>query len=281
MSRDSLKNTFLVAGILCVVCSLLVSSTYVGLKDRQEENKQRDKKLNILEACGLDKKTIDVDQVYADNVSAKLVNLDSGQYIDHWQEGSGAEDYDLDELFEDESRYITLNRQDDLPGIEKRENIAAIYIYTEGDSQRIVLPVRGKGLWSTLWGFVAVDSTGSMINGITFYEHGETPGLGGEVDNVNWKELWKSGKQIYDEDGSVKVKVLKKGTPQTDVNSQVDGLAGATITTNGVSKLLQFWLGDLGFKKFLTNKPWLDASNQPNPQSVAAQDIDTTNDGEK
>jgi len=186
-----------------------------------------------------------------------------------------------DELFEDESRYITLNRQDDLPGIEKRENIAAIYIYTEGDSQRIVLPVRGKGLWSTLWGFVAVDSTGSMINGITFYEHGETPGLGGEVDNVNWKELWKSGKQIYDEDGSVKVKVLKKGTPQTDVNSQVDGLAGATITTNGVSKLLQFWLGDLGFKKFLTNKPWLDASNQPNPQSVAAQDIDTTNDGEK
>ena len=93
--------------------------------------------------------------------------------------------------------------------------------------------------------------------------------------------MWKSGKQIYDEDGSVKVKVLKKGTPQTDVNSQVDGLAGATITTNGVSKLLQFWLGDLGFKKFLTNKPWLDASNQPNPQSVAAQDIDTTNDGEK
>ncbi|MFL2870371.1 MAG: Na(+)-translocating NADH-quinone reductase subunit C [Pirellulaceae bacterium] len=281
MSRDSLKNTFLVAGILCVVCSLLVSSTYVGLKDRQEENKQRDKKLNILEACGLDKETTDVDHVYANNVMAKLVDLDTGQYIDQWQDGSGVEQYDLTQLFEDESRYMELSRQQDLPGIEKRENIAAVYIYTEGDTQRIVLPVRGKGLWSTLWGFVAVDSTGSVINGITFYEHGETPGLGGEVDNINWKELWKSGKQIYSEDGSVKVKVLKKGTPQTDVNSQVDGLAGATITTNGVSKLLEFWLGDLGFKKFLTLKPWLAGSDQPQSQSVAAQDIDNKQDGEK
>ena len=257
MSRDSLKNTFLVAGILCVVCSLLVSTAAVGLKDKQELNKQRDKKLNILEACGLDRETADVETEYSENVEAKLVDLANGQYVTALPDGTLADNYDVKLLLDDEDQHILLNRQQDLAGIEKRENIVAVYIYTKCDNQKIVLPIRGKGLWSTLWGFVAVDSTGSVINGITFYEHGETPGLGGEVDNPNWKSKWESGKQIYAEDGSVKVRVLKSGTPATDSGSQVDGLAGATITTNGLTKMLAFWLGEQGFKQFLENKPWL------------------------
>ena len=128
----------------------------------------------------------------------------------------------------------------------RRENFAKVFLYPSQD--QIILPIRGRGLWSTLWGYIALSKDANTIHGITFYQHRETPGLGGEVDNPRWKAQWR-GKQAI-RDGEVVLQVMRWGQV-TDPSRQIDGLAGATITTAGVDRLVRFWLGDQGFGKYL------------------------------
>jgi Na+-transporting NADH:ubiquinone oxidoreductase subunit C len=115
----------------------------------------------------------------------------------------------------------------------------------------VVIPVEGKGLWSTLYGFLALDKDVNTIKGLTFYQHAETPGLGGEVDNPKWKALW-PGRKAFGDDGQPKIAVIKgQAGPVAEDPYQVDGLSGATITARGVSHLVQFWLGTNGFGPYL------------------------------
>ena len=110
----------------------------------------------------------------------------------------------------------------------------------------VVLPVSGVGLWSTLYGFVALDADLQTVRGLTFYDHGETPGLGGEVDNPRWKALW-PGRTVFDGD-EVRIEVIRgRAGPVDEDPYRIDGLAGATITSRGVTNLLRFWLGEQGF----------------------------------
>jgi len=130
-----------------------------------------------------------------------------------------------------------------------------VYIFREGDSiDKIVLPVRGAGLWSTLYGFLALEADLNTVAGLGFYEHAETPGLGGEVDNPVWKARW-PGKKVYGDGNQVQLTVLKGSvdTSRSGAEYQVDGLSGATLTTRGVGNLIQFWMGDNGYAKFLSN----------------------------
>jgi Na+-transporting NADH:ubiquinone oxidoreductase subunit C len=108
--------------------------------------------------------------------------------------------------------------------------------------------------FTTLYGFLALDSDLKTIRGITFYEHGETPGLGGEVDNPRWKAQWK-GKMAYDDNMKILIEVLKGQVDPTSPQAghQIDGLGGSTITTRGVHNLVRFWLGENGYKPFLSN----------------------------
>ena len=129
---------------------------------------------------------------------------------------------------------------------------ATIYeVRKEGKLGQIILPVEGKGLWSTLYGYLALKDDLNTINGLTFYQHAETPGLGGEVDNPRWKALW-PGRKAFGDDGKPAVEVVKgqAGTPE-EAPYAVDGLSGATITSRGVTYLIQFWLGDQGFGPYL------------------------------
>ena len=116
----------------------------------------------------------------------------------------------------------------------------------------LVLPIEGYGLWSTLYGFLALDADTKTIRGLTYYQHLETPGLGGEVDNPSWKALW-PGRVAFDDTGSPVISVIKgrAGSPQEDPY-RVDGLSGATITSRGVTHMLRFWLGEAGFAPYLT-----------------------------
>src|SRR5690606_33924929 len=122
------------------------------------------------------------------------------------------------------------------------------------ETSKIIIPVKGYGLWSTLYGFMALETDVNTVVGLVFYEHGETPGLGGEVDNPNWRAKW-VGKEVYDENGNVAISVIKgtvdPGAPQAI--HQVDGLSGATLTARGVHNMLHFWLGESGYKSFLAN----------------------------
>ena len=101
------------------------------------------------------------------------------------------------------------------------------------------MPIRGYGLWGTLYGYISLASDLNTINGIEFYEHKETPGLGAEVENEEWKNIWK-GKILYNKDGGVELKVVKGASSN---EYEVDGLSGATLTSNGVSNMIEYWLG--------------------------------------
>lgn len=252
MRRDTVGGTILVAAVLCVVCSIIVSSAAVLLRPLQEENALLDKQRNVLAAAGL----LEVGDTPAQvsekfkKVELQIVNLETGQI-------ASEEEIDRATFDQADSRGdSSLNRaipSGALPGYSYVEKYSEVYLVKSDDGtlQQVVLPVYGKGLWSTMEGFVALESDLQTAKGMTFYSHGETPGLGGEVDNPNWKAQW-PGTKLLDEEGNVLVQVRKAGTVN-DEETQVDGLSGATITTVGVNGFVRFWLGEYGFGPFIEN----------------------------
>jgi Na+-transporting NADH:ubiquinone oxidoreductase subunit C len=250
MARESLGKTFAMALTLCAVCSFLVSGAAVGLRSKQKENRDRDRKKNILVAAGLYNSNVPVDEAFR-QVEPRIVDLETGDYVSDGQ--LDPQNYDQRLSAKDPELSVSIPSQEDLAGIRRREKYSFVYLVKkEGRLDQVVLPVNGKGLWSTMYGFLALDSDLNTVRGMTFYEHAETPGLGGEVDNPKWKALW-PGKNVYDDQGSVQFKLIKGSVDQGSPEAiyQVDGLAGATLTANGVTHMVQYWLGDHGFKTFL------------------------------
>lgn len=253
MANESTQRTITVALILCIVCSVIVSTAAVLLKPAQVANKAKDFKINILKAGGLYdqvKSGKSVDEVFT-QITPKLVDLAKGEYTD----AVAVESYDQRKAAKDPALSTALKPSEDIAKIGTQAKYAKIYL-VENDQgiQKIILPVKGYGLWSTLYGFISLESDLNTVSGFAFYEHAETPGLGGEVDNPKWKGLW-PGKKVYGEGQEVKLSVIKgKVSPDApDAEYKVDGLSGASLTTRGVHNLVQFWMGDMGYKKFISN----------------------------
>jgi Na+-transporting NADH:ubiquinone oxidoreductase subunit C len=271
MARDSVARTFTVATVLCIVCSVMVSVAAVSLKPMQAENKELDRKKNILAAAGLyDPKNppeTPLGELFDQRVSHELIDLETGEPA-KVDEAS----YDPREAARKPELSDPVEPPQALPGIRRREKYAFVYRVNDqsGQLSKIVLPIYGKGLWSTLYGFIALESDAKTVGGITFYEHGETPGLGGEVDNPGWKAQW-HGKEAFDDQWDVEIEVLKGKVNSDNPNAvhQIDGLSGATITTRGVSDLVQFWLGDDGFGPFLAKFRGNDNSGDTNTAADA------------
>ena len=249
MPRDSTGRTFGVALLLCVVCSVLVSGAAVMLKPTQDANKLLDKRRNILTAAGLADEPGTVDELFK-RIQARIVDLDTGEYRDDID----TDTYDFIAAAADPQMGVAIPGDQDRAGIKRRaRNVPVYMVEKKGRVDKIILPIYGKGLWSTLYGFIALDARDiNTIRGLVYYEHAETPGLGGEVDNPNWKALW-VGKQAFDESGAVRIAVIKgKVVPgRSESKYQIDGLSGATITSRGVGDMLKYWLGEGGFGKYL------------------------------
>jgi Na+-transporting NADH:ubiquinone oxidoreductase subunit C len=251
--NDSTQKTLFVALTMCLVCSVLVSAAAILLRPTQAVNAALDRKRNIVEVAGLmESGNEDVEAAFS-NVQSRFVNLDTGEFTD---ELTGVE-YDQYAAARDPSMSVALTAEDDIAGIGRRARFAEVYLIGGDGStgfEQIVLPVHGLGLWSTLYGFVSLEGDLATISGLKFYDHAETPGLGGEVDNANWQSKWK-GKLAFDEAGQVQIEVVKGVVDARASNAayQVDGLAGATLTSRGVSQLLRFWLDEQGFGKFIKN----------------------------
>lgn len=246
--QESFGRILGVAFALCVVCSILVSTAAVVLKPVQVENKALDFKKNVLNIAGVDLQGRDPEEVFAERIEAKVVDLDSGKYSDAYEST-----FDQITLTKSDATSIALTAQEDTGKILRRENFSVVYVVkdTKGNLDTIILPFRGKGLWSTMKGLVILEKDFNTVAGLGFYEHGETPGLGGEIDNPSWQALW-VGKKVYDDKGEPIISVVKTKSPALE-QYQVDSLSGATLTSNGVSNALHFWLGDKGFKTFLKN----------------------------
>lgn len=251
MQNASTGKTILVAFLLCVVCSVLVSTAAVQLRSRQVENKKLDIKKNLLLATKLitSKATrADINEAFK-NIETKIVNLETGEIVTD----INPEDFDAVKASKDSKQNIKIPASKDGAGIKRRSKLEKIYfVKKDGAISQVVLPVNGKGLWSTLYGFMALTPDTTTVLGLGFYQHGETPGLGGEVDNPKWKAKW-AGKLAFDSNWQPVLKVIKGSVNpgNTDAGHQVDGLSGATITSNGVTGLVRYWLGDHGFGPFL------------------------------
>lgn len=253
MAKETTGKTILVAGVLSVVCSIALAAAVVLLKPVQEKNKQLEANRKLLAAIGL----LDEGKGTAEDVSRLFsgleryaVTLDTGEF----RKVALDDSYDQRKATRNPALSMSLSGAQDIAGLKRRANRADVYVSRDaaGKPDKIILPVSGYGLWSTLYGYVVLSADANTVAGITFTEHAETPGLGGEVDNPKWKARW-SGKQLYDPQGQA-VLMVKKGEvdmSRPDAVHQVDGLSGATLTSNGVTHLIRFWSGDLGFRKFL------------------------------
>ncbi len=247
---DTAGRTIAVATVLCGVCSVLVAGAVVVLKPKQDINKELDFKKNILQSAGLMKEGTDINEAFK-QVEPIVVDLASGTVT-----SEDATKFNQDKADKDPQFVEALGKSDDVANIKRRAKLQKVYlIKKDGQLDQIVLHVYGKGLWSTMKGFLALDKDGNTVRGFNYYSHAETPGLGGEVDNPKWIAQW-PGKKMFDEANgfSPKTKVVKGGVDSSDpeASHQIDGLSGATLTSVGIENTFKFWMSDLGYGKFLT-----------------------------
>lgn len=249
LPNDNPTKTLFVAVLLCLACSVMVSATAVVLKPMQQANQKNDIRKNILAVTGLTAAPDEIDAVF-ERFEVRLLDLGTPNFANT----------DIDPLEYDQRRASAepetsknLKGREDIADIGSRANMAPIYILKDGDDiQQVVLPVHGYGLWSTMYGFLAIDNDFNTISGLRFYEHAETPGLGGEIDNPKWRNQWE-GKQIYDGDGNLSIRVIRGFVDKNadDAKYKVDGLSGATLTSRGVTNTMQYWLGEDAFGPYL------------------------------
>jgi Na+-transporting NADH:ubiquinone oxidoreductase subunit C len=251
-NKESTARTLTVALVVSLVASVFVAGSAIYLKPVQQENRLLDKQRSILAIAGIEGVEVkklpakEVQALFKSRIKAKVIDLESGEEA----ADLNPETFDALKAARDPQTSIALPGAQDIASIKRRERFATVYRLENetGALEALILPVRGYGLWSTLYGFLALKPDLNTVAGLGFYQHGETPGLGGEVDNPKWKGLW-PGKTLFDEGGKPVIQVVKGGANLNE--HQVDGLAGATLTSKGVDHLLNFWLGEQGFGPYL------------------------------
>lgn len=262
MPNDSIQKTIVVALALCFVCAIFVAGSAVLLKPLQEANKALDKKRNILKIAGLLVPDKSIDELFK-QIEAKVVNLETGEYVDTLDPAT----YDQRKAAADPKQNISIPKKQDIASIKRRAKNATVYLVKDGEQLKsIIIPIHGYGLWSTLYGFLALEADAKTVVGLGFYQHAETPGLGGEVDNSEWRGKW-VGKHVYDDKQSIIIDVMKGAAPSGSKH-QVDGLSGATLTANGVENMLHYWLSEQGFAKYLQR---IRGGSQPVKTTQATQ----------
>lgn len=232
---------------ICVVCSALVSATAVALKDRQDANKLLDQQRQVIKVAGLAAADAalpqeEVDKIF-EEIEGRVIDRESGDYLD-------VDVTEVDPLKESKKPELSIETPSEFKAaqVSRLANRLEVFEVKTPGKECVVLPIHGKGLWSTMYGYLALKPDLSEVVGITFYQHGETPGLGGEIDNKTWKAQF-PGRSVFD-GADVKLGVVKASAPR-DEDYQVDGLSGATITTKGVDATIKLWLGPAGYGPYL------------------------------
>ena len=249
--NESIVKTIGVAFVICLICSLVVSISAVSLRDLQKENKLNDKRIKILQVADIYDSSISIAEQFSE-LESKFIDFNTGLMMDEYNNFS-IDEYDQIVVTKDPNLSSKVPTSEDIAIIKNRENVGKIYILRDevGTIDKLVLPIRGYGLWGTLYGYISIEEDFNTVSGIEFYDHKETPGLGAEVDNPKWKAQWK-GKKIY-KDNKVNLAVIKGKVEAGDSESsyKIDGLSGATITSRGVTNMVAYWFGESGYSSLL------------------------------
>jgi Na+-transporting NADH:ubiquinone oxidoreductase subunit C len=246
--RNSVSNIIRVALGVCLVCAVVVSTVAVTLRPMQQENRAAFRQLNVLQAAGIYEPGMNIADAF-ERIERRLVVFDTGDYVE-----DPPDDFDPVRAARDPAQSRTLSG--DPAGIGRRADYGEVFLARDedGNLERVILPVHAYGLWSTMYAFLALEPDLRTVAGISFFEHGETPGLGGEIENPRWQEGW-VGTKVRNEDGELVFRVDRGPTPEgaSDPEHRIDGLSGATITARGVQNMVHFWLGEEGYGPYLEN----------------------------
>lgn len=238
-NNESIGKTLAVVVALCLVCAIIVSFASVQLRPLQQANKNKDIQSNILAAAGIDK-IENVSDTFNAKIEARVVNMTTGEFVD-----TDPTIFDFEKSKYDAALSVSLQEKGvkDIAGIQRVTKESPVYISKkeDGSIDAIILPIQGYGLWGLMYGFISLESDGETVKNIIFYKHNETPGLGGEIQNPQWTATWQ-GKELPIQ--------IVKGTAG-DNEHKIDGLSGATLTSNGVEHAVDFWTGENGFGPFL------------------------------
>jgi len=240
---------------VCGVCSIVVSTTAVLLKPQQELNKENDRKKYVLAAAGIienakkaPRDSAGLRELFG-QIDTRLINVDTGEVVE--EDGDAALSFDVAKAAKEGPTSRTLDPKIDKAKIRRMSTVQRVYLKKDAQEniERFILPIYGKGLWGPMYGFLALDADGETIEHLSYYDHIETPGLGGEVDSKDFKQAW-PGLVAYNEAGQPQIDVTKGQIPK-DNDHEVASLSGATITSNGVEAMVNFWLSDNGYGKFI------------------------------
>ena len=249
-------KTYIFMGVITLISSLLLSYSYSSLKKLTEENIEFDIKRNIIKSAGYDIGNMSKDDIngnYDANITEIILDENNNLRKDvSWNDLIGVEDkkngltYFVEKI--DKIKFNLIENKDSETSIEK-----FLPVFFHSGNEVFIIPISGKGLWSTLFGFIAIGKDGNTVKGITFYKHKETPGLGGEIDK-KWFQKNFINKEIFKNNNLVSIEVIKgkvAALPESKWPHSVDGITGATMTSQGLS---DFLLRDLRrYENFLRN----------------------------
>lgn len=237
MSVDTVPRTLAVAVFVALVCSAIVSSAVYLLRPMQQGYALVERNRAVLDAAGwlpgdglsdreVVERFLDLEAHVVDVTTGAYVPELDGHAFDHWRPVATANGSDN-----------TAESTDRVP----------VYIVRDDDRlERIVLPVHGPGMWSTIYGYVALDADLATVSDIVFFQHGETPGVGDRIEDPEWRDEWQ-GKKIYGSDGSVRIDVVKGGESEFEV----DLISGASVTCDAVGSFVRNWFSAEGYRPFL------------------------------
>lgn len=255
-SNDTVSKILIVAVTLSIVFSVIVSGAAVTLRPAQERNEALSTRSNMLAAAGVIEAQASNDQVADafERFNVVLVEMGTGEIVSSEKVGAkSAAAYEMRSA----SRNPEISRAltEDPAGINRQATYRKAFILKNNESvERVVLPIHGYGLWSTMYGYLALEGDANTVAGLRFYEHGETPGLGAKIQSPDWVAKWK-GKEIYGAGNweNPNFRLIKGGVGDNTEGRKhkVDALSGATLTSRGVESTINFWLGERGYAPFL------------------------------
>ena len=181
-------------------------------------------------------------------LETRIVDLDTDAFSD----AVSPITYDVRAAMNDPDRTEPIPSELDTASLGRRPVYLPVYLLLDDQRvERIVLPVYGPGMWSTIHGFISLQADFATIEGVAFYEHGETPGIGDRILDPAWLAQWR-GQPAYDDSGQLVLRIGANSTSSTS-NSGIDAISGATVTVSAVEDLVRYWLGDDGFGPILAD----------------------------
>jgi Na+-transporting NADH:ubiquinone oxidoreductase subunit C len=248
MNKNSSGFTFMFSSVMVIVVAVLLASAAIVLAPYQAKNIRLEKMQNILSSIGITTTREEAEKIYNQYVKEQLVLNSKSEPI---KEKISAFDIDLKKEL-DKARLGKANEQ-----------LFPLFVFDKDGKLYYVIPVRGKGLWGPIWGYMALEGDLNTVYGASFGHKGETPGLGAEIETEEFQKQFK-GKKIFDKAGNfVSVHLIKGGAAPGDLHG-VDAVSGGTITSTGVSEMLQ--------RTINSYLPYFKTIDKPDGTDTAAKD---------